>query len=260
MESKELTSEGKIKRVLCRLDRKALGIGVIGLIVLVAFPFFATKNFWFDYNTTGQIGDTIGGLTAPIIGFFSALLIYLSFRAQIKANYIVQSQIDHQRIEDAEKREFNYQMEICKHIKDIIDNYEKIYKRAFIGSDLKGPLALNAVLVSLIPLHAKDNVNDETLKPIISILNQFDTILLSFKNRKYDSMDIRLPFQLVYFLFNAHILNNIKDHVSEAVSGKIDVPENVLIVYQRIDVIGNEFNLLEMAEDTRRQGYDVYRS
>lgn len=39
-----------------------------------------------NLNTTGEIGDTIGGLTAPIIGLFSAFLVYIAFKSQIDAN------------------------------------------------------------------------------------------------------------------------------------------------------------------------------
>lgn len=105
MENKEQSSDEKIKDVIRKLDRRAFGIGVIGLVVLLAFPIWITDHFFFDYLKTGTFGDTIGGLTAPIIGFFSALLIYLSFRAQIKANYIVQSQIERQEKSDREKKE-----------------------------------------------------------------------------------------------------------------------------------------------------------
>jgi hypothetical protein len=40
----------------------------------------------FNFSDTGEIGDTIGGLTAPIIGIVGTLLVYYSFQAQLKAN------------------------------------------------------------------------------------------------------------------------------------------------------------------------------
>ena len=39
-----------------------------------------------SFTDTGQIGDTIGGTTAPFLGFFGSILVYLSLKAQIDAN------------------------------------------------------------------------------------------------------------------------------------------------------------------------------
>jgi hypothetical protein len=35
--------------------------------------------------TKGEIGDAIGGMTAPIIGLFSAFLVYISFSRTSKS-------------------------------------------------------------------------------------------------------------------------------------------------------------------------------
>lgn len=104
MENKDQSSDEKIKEIIRKLDWKAFWIGLTGVGVLLIFPIWVTDHFWFDYSKTGTFGDTIGGLTAPIIGIFSSLLIYFSFRAQIKANYIVQSQIEKQEKSENEKK------------------------------------------------------------------------------------------------------------------------------------------------------------
>jgi hypothetical protein len=69
-------------------------------IILFMLPYLFTLNckFFPDFNGTedgtGQIGDTIGGITAPFIGFFSAVLVYLAFKAQIHSNKIIQEQFN----------------------------------------------------------------------------------------------------------------------------------------------------------------------
>ena len=50
---------------------------------LSIYPFIKSDG---DGLTPNEIGDAIGGMTAPIIGLFSAFLVYIAFRAQIKAN------------------------------------------------------------------------------------------------------------------------------------------------------------------------------
>jgi hypothetical protein len=50
---------------------------------LSIYPFIKSDG---DGLAPNEIGDAIGGMTAPIIGLFSAFLVYVAFRAQIKAN------------------------------------------------------------------------------------------------------------------------------------------------------------------------------
>ncbi len=66
-----------------------LGFTIIVIIIpnlfarLSIFPFIKPDG---KGLTPTEIGDAIGGMTTPIIGLFSAFLVYVAFRAQIKAN------------------------------------------------------------------------------------------------------------------------------------------------------------------------------
>lgn len=46
----------------------------------------------FDFSNKGSIGDTIGGITAPFINGLAAVLVFLAFKEQIKANEIFKNQ------------------------------------------------------------------------------------------------------------------------------------------------------------------------
>jgi hypothetical protein len=61
---------------------------IVAVILLPVWIWCATHYYWIDVSNTGQIGDTIGGLTSPIIGLIGSILIYISFREQLKANAI----------------------------------------------------------------------------------------------------------------------------------------------------------------------------
>ena len=79
----------EIEKELRFIDKWAKWLIIMLLVLILLLPFFITRTLGFiDFSETGQIGDTIGGITAPIIGFVSAILIFVSFRAQIKANKI----------------------------------------------------------------------------------------------------------------------------------------------------------------------------
>ena len=67
------------------------------IAILLIFAFFGPWIFtqtWFSKNAFGEeaawVGDTIGGLTAPFLNLLAAVLVYKAFRAQIRANEIVQ--------------------------------------------------------------------------------------------------------------------------------------------------------------------------
>jgi hypothetical protein len=67
---------------------------IVLIIVFVLFAIFAPLLFTgnlgiksnYDFSKTGGIGNTIDGLTAPFIGILGAILVYISFRQQVKAN------------------------------------------------------------------------------------------------------------------------------------------------------------------------------
>lgn len=63
-----------------------------GILFLVPIFTFPSINNFFNFSNTGQIGDTIGGITAPFINGLAAVLVFLAFKEQIKANEIFKSQ------------------------------------------------------------------------------------------------------------------------------------------------------------------------
>ena len=78
------------------MNRKVLFI----ITVIIAFaPFILTRSSicdMFDFSSTGEIGDTIGGTTAPIIGLISIILLYLTLQEQVKFNRSQQIQSNEQ--------------------------------------------------------------------------------------------------------------------------------------------------------------------
>lgn len=65
------------------------------VILTVIYVIFAPLIFtaqgprWANLLGKGEIGDTIGGITAPAIGLLSSILVFISFREQVKANNLL---------------------------------------------------------------------------------------------------------------------------------------------------------------------------
>lgn len=88
--------EDKIKEINSILD-KAKWLLAIGILIIILMPFLLTLEFFharFNFSETGQIGDTIGGITAPFLNLIGAFLVFYALKAQVKANELVQRQID----------------------------------------------------------------------------------------------------------------------------------------------------------------------
>lgn len=56
---------------------------IITLLVTIISPLLFTRPWTgIDFTQTGNIGDTIGGLTSPFLNFLSIILLYLTLREQ----------------------------------------------------------------------------------------------------------------------------------------------------------------------------------
>lgn len=78
---------------------------IIGIILIIISPFLFTRAFGIiDFSDTGEIGDTIGGITSPISSIIGSILVFYALKAQIEANEIVQSQLQEQRIREQQQK------------------------------------------------------------------------------------------------------------------------------------------------------------
>jgi hypothetical protein len=76
-------------------------ISIVGFVLLViAFVFAFSRQFFtsvFGVQSVAEVAEILGGLTAPVIGVVGAILIYISFREQVKANAIQFQTLTEQR-------------------------------------------------------------------------------------------------------------------------------------------------------------------
>lgn len=75
-----------------------LFVGIV-LVILFCVPLLLTQFHIVDFTKTGNIGDTIGGITAPFLSLLGSVLVFIAFKEQIKANKLVQAQFSLQQFE-----------------------------------------------------------------------------------------------------------------------------------------------------------------
>lgn len=100
-------------------------IGVLGVCIA---PWLFTHPVPFgwgslDFTQTGSIGDTIGGITAPIVGLVSILLLWWTLRSQLEFN-ARQEQIN---IEQKQFNDANRMLSMEAHILHMDENLSYAY-------------------------------------------------------------------------------------------------------------------------------------
>ena len=69
------------------MNKKITTLIIVGILFAIIAPILFIQNRTnIDFTETGQIGDTIGGITAPIIGILSILLLFYTLWEQISFN------------------------------------------------------------------------------------------------------------------------------------------------------------------------------
>ena len=240
--------ENKFQEILKPLKNasKLLWIGIP--IVLIA-PILFTRDFQLlDFTQTGNIGDTIGGITAPIIGLIGAILVFLALKAQTQANILVQQQIENQ---EAEKRIENESLQLNKlyeNLKSSIDNfsYTTLDTWEFANADnieLRGSEAFYKLFQDF---YCDSHLNEEDLKTnpkiteVISILQICDTLLDKIlKSKVYDKETLYLltMHQFIYRVFpriSSDYPNNIEIHYCDSCEKNHGFPSKISALFKSI--------------------------
>jgi len=105
-------------------------------LALLSFttPYLLTQfSSGISFLGTGEIGDTIGGITAPFVNLLAAYLVYKSFTAQIRAN--AQQRDDHNEQMEVLKKEhrFTYITNLFNMVKEDYYSHNKIDKVSNLG-------------------------------------------------------------------------------------------------------------------------------
>jgi hypothetical protein len=153
-------------------------ISLIGflLIIFSSLYIFTRPAIWvgFDFSETGNIGDTIGGITAPMINLFGAYLLYISLKEQIIANKKIYDTTLDQRID----RNFDIVLKTFLELKSDFLNLE--YKNC------KSTAALNVFINNFNETWSEVEFWQHLGQPIYSecmfIITQYDFIIFQLNN------------------------------------------------------------------------------
>lgn len=110
---------------------------ILGLIILITPVILTIPAFinYFNFSESGQIGDTIGGITAPFINSIAAILVFIAFKEQVKANDLIKEQLYFQHIQNQINRLEDSSLELPETIRNI---FNQIYHSIQDGEETIG--------------------------------------------------------------------------------------------------------------------------
>jgi hypothetical protein len=180
-------------------------IAILSAIILILFLslFLATRpNFIsaFDFSDTGNIGDTIGGITAPIINIIGAYLVYISFMAQIKANKIQFDMLKDERQNRELERNFEITLNLFLNLKE---DFSKLRYNQYTSSG-----AINSFINEL-KNRPKEELNNITAKNLFNdfyfLINHYYLILHRIDKIKMNPGEKRQLFMILNIFYSTNL-------------------------------------------------------
>jgi hypothetical protein len=96
-------------------------LGLVLIFLPIPILILPAITHFLDFSTTGQIGDTIGGITAPILGLIGIWLVYITFEEQRRANKIQNDALEEQRKDTQSDKELKLIFELYGQARDEIN-------------------------------------------------------------------------------------------------------------------------------------------
>lgn len=175
-----------------KIIKQAKVVFIIGASLVAIAPFLFTRSFGFlDFSNTGAIGDTIGGITAPIANLLGSLLIFYALQAQIEANRIVQEQIQEQKEQESRGKSLQYLLDQFKILREDINDFSTTTytsnledaKKTTIYLTKKGGDAFRQVIVGMKQYKTKQHLDIFSLNPKLSEVKSILLIMEGLVNQ-----------------------------------------------------------------------------
>jgi hypothetical protein len=240
-----MTEEDKILKPL----RQATQWLYVGIAIVLLSPILLTRhNFCsrLDFTQTGEIGDTIGGITAPIVNLLGAILVYLALKAQIEANLFLKMQLDDVKIKDNIQQQTDDVNQLYYNLKESIDNFNYVSfdsNEFGIGQYLTGSEAIyklfNDFYCNKCHLSDDDLKGNPKITELTSILEICDTLITRIGNSSIPSklvMNTLTCHQFKYrvFPYLSTLHGNFEKHYCHDCNKDHGLPDEMVRLIEKI--------------------------
>ena len=197
-----------------RILRISVAVAIIFILIICFTPIIFTQfSSSISFEETGQIGDTIGGVTAPFLAILGAFLTFIAFYVQYQAN---RSQLE--RIELIDER-------------DQLNQYE---------SKLQSMLESHRNNVRDIVIRLPNDQKYEGYEAINYYIKKFDFIFNALKQR--NDLSIRqntvLSHLILFYGQSLYANSSLHDYYKKYFDHRNDIIDPDFII-QALNSIGN---------------------
>ena len=145
---------------------------LIGIILVIVSPYLFTRAWTgISFQDTGTIGDTIGGITAPLTSLIGSILVYFALKAQIDANKLIQDQFDQQKKDEIERKKLSYISEQINIVRNDLNDFTFSYKEGNYKFNYTGADAIYEYLQKIKQRGNHDEDIFATNPKIVELLN-----------------------------------------------------------------------------------------
>ncbi|HMG14554.1 MAG TPA: hypothetical protein VK590_03840 [Saprospiraceae bacterium] len=198
--------------------KRIFWIFIIGSIIILCAPFLLTHLpplILFD-KMDGNIGDTIGGITAPLASLLGSVLVFYALKAQINANKIIQDQINDQKTNDENRRRVQYISEKIQMIRNDINDFSyTIMPMRDVKSQYKGSDAFSMFVSDLFEFIKIKKVKAFDGFPKLSelnyLLNSIYLLLQDIDNENIAKSEKDFFYSLIQYQYSSKVNPAFKD-------------------------------------------------
>lgn len=220
------TTEEKKRKITqtLRIARILLFVGVP--LILISPYIFTRAAIWesFSFRDTGTIGDTIGGITAPFVNLLGAILVFYALKAQVKANELLQDQIDNENLKKESDNATENLNQLYNHLNESINNFKfqclaSGYvpdEENVIHNECAGATGFDKMFLQIkCNFHGteEDLLKDPCVSELYSILSIMNLLLDKLQTTKSNNKEILQI--LVKHQFDYKIMTRIRDENKE---------------------------------------------
>lgn len=161
---------------------------IIGVIIIFLAPWIFTRNWCLpSFESTGPIGDTIGGITAPFLNLIGATLVFFALKAQVKANQLVQNQIKADELD----RNFRLVFEEIKELRNTLNNFTTHSNKFYlVGGPAPAPFKGRVAIKTLVEYCIKDS--QLSTNRLEEILIQFNRLFFLIREMELSSFQVKI--------------------------------------------------------------------
>ncbi len=207
--------------------------------MMVIAPIVLTQpalTYWMDFRQTGQIGDTIGGITAPIVNLIGAVLIYFSFKEQIKANNNQWLAFEHDKMNSLHLS--SYEM-ITSDLRFLRQDIADFLWQAPDGKEYTGIIGMTKFATA---------VREKKVKPE-DVIDNYSFGLLGFLLIMTNTLLMKTEHLKLSFMMKANLKSNILDMYTHKLSVPVrsiakDINQSGLS-NERVDIFFQQLRLMD---------------